>query len=925
MLGGIQQQLQDAYGTLAKRRSELGYPVYALEHGLSSDEIETTWLTASEAIRYEPPSSSHWLVWCALASEAGYRYSGDEFWPALERRRGEWRNNENRQRLRSFYRRFNADFGGPEPRGRWAGHFNIIAWPISGAILPLYLQAHFAQHLFELKYDLPRVLHADGDAVGDLLLRRYDGHSSRFLDFLQQTGLTTQIVLALRDEAHAPEITRIQPAVLRKIVSDLESKREAGHYLRDARRVMDTTTIKVASPLQSKAATPAGSGSAGDIGDHSRFRLLARALPNGRYALGVRLPDYRRAGVTRDLVSGQRVQFVGDSEHSQPASILLAQSAAERPLDAFPPPNADLVVTLDSSSKLAALLAGACRIEERPIWVLRRHLDGAYREIRGGHVRSRQEYVILTRGSPSKEAVNRAGLSPTELLASGVEAFTLSTPTVLSVEQRAALLALGLSVATGVTVEPIGLNPRPGPTPSWLTTEPVLIAASADIDITGVAVSLDGAEPLVVPCSDAAAYIAIEQAEPGRHTLAISPILPGGAGWHSPPETFEFEIVPAQPWLEAMQGKSGFRVILEPADATFEMVVSGDATVTAYGPPGRNVHWSFAAYDAAGHAGTAMAVGATRVGDAPAKLKNLIDQASKKFSDQIDEAYQIDIRASLEELGAESKRFPRVVEPLRWKFEPTTGTARLIDETDHDELPTLSAYPLADPIEKSPLALDAALAGLKPDGEGALLVARYKDLVQTIFVSAPKSAKFHDFAALGAKQTLSLPAHRGQAAIRIVDGMRRWEKAKPVGQLALVRRDMTVRDLRAELVGLCCGREFAGLILSTPPALDRAQSKVGGSQGFGSRMRRNEWPVDYEAAVGAFVHYAQHYGIEADERLARLALTLAYRPLKLRLEAIDDKKEFLASLLERRQLLRGAFLAHAVSRQPTAVALQESA
>lgn len=209
MLGGIQQRLQETYATLAERRRAHGYPVYAIEHGLPPEEVDGVWNAASQAIRYTPPSPEHWLVWCAIASEAGYRYSGDEFWPALEKQGGEWRTNDYRQRLRDFYRRFGTDFGSPEPVGRWAGHFNIIAWPISGSILPRYLQTPFAQHLFDQRFYLPGHLEADGDQVGELLLRGYRGTSSRFRDFLQQTGLTTQIVLALREEAQsAPGFAR---------------------------------------------------------------------------------------------------------------------------------------------------------------------------------------------------------------------------------------------------------------------------------------------------------------------------------------------------------------------------------------------------------------------------------------------------------------------------------------------------------------------------------------------------------------------------------------------------------------------------------------------------------------------------------------------------------------------------------------------
>ena len=121
MLGEIELRLQARFNELSEARRALNYPVYAIEHGLNAEEVDLLRQQASDALRYLPPSSSHWLVWTALAAEAGYRYSGDEYWPELELRPREWRANDFRQTLREFYRRFAHDFRGPTPVGRSRG------------------------------------------------------------------------------------------------------------------------------------------------------------------------------------------------------------------------------------------------------------------------------------------------------------------------------------------------------------------------------------------------------------------------------------------------------------------------------------------------------------------------------------------------------------------------------------------------------------------------------------------------------------------------------------------------------------------------------------------------------------------------------------------------------------------------------------
>lgn len=55
MLAEIQLRLQSRYQKLAEARQQLGYPVYALEHGLSVAEIANLKTAASTEIEYRAP------------------------------------------------------------------------------------------------------------------------------------------------------------------------------------------------------------------------------------------------------------------------------------------------------------------------------------------------------------------------------------------------------------------------------------------------------------------------------------------------------------------------------------------------------------------------------------------------------------------------------------------------------------------------------------------------------------------------------------------------------------------------------------------------------------------------------------------------------------------------------------------------------
>ena len=226
MLASTQLLLEQHFAGLAAVRKTRNHPVYALEHGLEPSTIEELRRAASIELQKMGPLDQNWLVWTTLAAEAGYGYEGEEYWPALEHVPGEWRNNNNRTWLRRRFKRFGDRFGGPVPVGRWAEHFSIISWPIANAILPRYLQAHFARHLYDLRFELSEIANTHTEQLGHVLLDRYDGSSSRFSDFLQQTELITQIVLALRDEDIGDGTARISLSLLARIVGDLERRRE---------------------------------------------------------------------------------------------------------------------------------------------------------------------------------------------------------------------------------------------------------------------------------------------------------------------------------------------------------------------------------------------------------------------------------------------------------------------------------------------------------------------------------------------------------------------------------------------------------------------------------------------------------------------------------------------------------------------------
>lgn len=922
MLDDAQRQLDDRFSELAAMRKPLDYPVYALEHGLEADQVEEIAKAASLELRQTGLRKAHWLVWAALAAEAGYRYAGEEYWPALERARGEWRANDFRDRLRAWFRNFHTTYGGPVPMGRWAVHFNIIAWPINNAILPRYLQDHFARHLYDLRYELAHRAQAGPHDIGIFLRDRYDGSSSRFAYFLQQIELTTALVLALRDEEGSGALPRISPHLLTRIVGDLEAKRLARDYLRETRAVIRTRKFALSTALR-PGASPAGGPTDGGPTAILGPRLAAKLLPDRGLALALIIPDFAaalaRAGMDVDALHGVRVRLPGHAERWTPATNLLTLAGKPREIAAFPPASAFVITLQGATQPLRTIFGPLSQFEERPCWVLRRYGDGLYRQVIQGHVRPGQSYLILARSALPPADAACAGLNSLPVAMPDMVAYRLKVPERLADGQATALARLAIGTKAATLVEPAGLAPRPTGADTiarWLSSEPVILRIRADHDISGFVARLDGAEPERIANATGEALLALGDLPVGRHHLELAAIPRGPASIQAATATFVFDIAAPQPWPEAVRAKAGFRLVVSPTNAPLEEVLAGRAVLSVIGPAGRQVQWSLDTFDAGGNLATTSCGGATGTRAAPAEVEQVIARLRSTNSEAIDRAHRVDISAAIDELGIQSLRFPHAVEPLRWTFEPKQQVVRLIDETAHEEPIEVAGLPLAAPLERIALTAPVLIEGQAIESPGMLLTARYRGRSQTAFISVPESATMHSFAELDLAQRFDLPARDDDALLLLVRTLALWTRARALGHLAIVRKGMTVGNLRKAIAELACGPDFAPLISNGgPAALQAARNMVGGSPGFRSRMCSHPWSFSLRESIPAFAGYADTYKVEPDAKRATAALALAFDPLRLRFGYDPDATAKAQRLLANRTLLRGAYLAHAHARE----------
>ncbi len=237
-----QERLQAHFTDLKRQKSLVGggMPVFALEHGLSAEELEELEIDIRAHIDRKAPSRNHILPWIVYASEIGYNYDGNEYWQTFENKTPGWATHGDRYWIQACFRIFSEMYGGAKPTGTWANHFTIICWPITHAIIPLDLQRQLARVLYEARnhfsqevFDAPTVL---GDLVAARTVRSWWHITSRFQNFVQQPELVGQIAAALLMEGESGSENLILPITLQRISEALDRRRQDRDWLQRARK-----------------------------------------------------------------------------------------------------------------------------------------------------------------------------------------------------------------------------------------------------------------------------------------------------------------------------------------------------------------------------------------------------------------------------------------------------------------------------------------------------------------------------------------------------------------------------------------------------------------------------------------------------------------------------------------------------------------
>lgn len=926
-LKNLQDRLDTHFRSLASARKSSGFPIFALEHGLGRDELRQINRILRTRQQARRPIRPHWLLWVIYASEAGYGYKGDEYWSSFEKQTPNWQF-QDRPKVKSCFAQFQKSYNGVVPSGPWAEHFSIIAWPITHALLPQYLQHQFARLLYELRFRLATTSGLDAASVGRLLSAHGSHTSTRVQEFLQQEELTGQIVAALLRGESVDTEELIHAQTLTRVVRDLERVRSSREWLKETRRVVSDRFKGIGRgtyPFSGTTPTPSDQSV---LPDAKRFvirpNLFLRHAGQGNWSVVLQLKSLRIIAAEnpqlRSFLDSTRCRLNGASDW-KPTGWLLSgdrKGAIKRwpdssnPLINFEKPNPLMQHLLDSEYRLPT----------GPIWLFRIGSDGIARHVASRTVRPAHDYIVVTDRTMPREL---SGSSPCALRCEGVRAFCLSVPDHVTAETTALLKESRLDVARTIHVWPAGLPGRgwdgDGRT-EWLTTESPCFGIAPDHPVDALSFRFNGdPEPVLdTPPQGVPMFVRLPPQPAGNHTLTVearrSPNLDHAVSTPPAKGFARLAVREPEPWIPGIASHAGLIVTTDPFDASLDIFWRNELNISVTGPKDFAVSLHVSLY-----AANSRKILSERVGP-PMDLPITPEAWHRIFATFVDnknrawkylEAATCTLEIRGDSLGTYTRTFDHAPSPLRWVMnsQKRQTIIRLVDDTGlHDTVPEIRFYKMEHPLDATRLDPESARAGLTVPPPGGLFVARLRHFDDAAIVSAPPSRPgLHD---LGVVPDVHIS--KSPSALRNASGLLRlWHEARQTGFLADIKHRQIKRSIVDAIFAAICSKTWITAennYVDSPAsrtALKTLEARVDKRTQFGRQLRQYSLSGDTETAVATrFAVLAVRHGISNDHVLCSFALRFASHPLDVLSDPVLSDR--IALLAQNPVLLRGARL-----------------
>jgi hypothetical protein len=916
-------RLETHFASLFAERKLLGLPVFAIEHGLDQDELAQISIGIRWRLAHWLPLHKHWLLWVVYAAEVGYDYDGEEYWPSFERRTPHWSNAaDRRQTLRQWYRKFHSVYGGVVPSGLWASHFSIIAEPITHALLPKDLQYQLSRILFEHRYQIAELIESPPTEVGHFMCSVAYYASSRLRNLFEQEELVGRIVLALLGTDRSDNAASILPVTLERIVHDLEAVQNAKMWLREARDAATAARIKLLAKKawrESKEGLSSNDKNLENV-EAKAVRPSMRLRPTGLgWTALLEIPSFAGLAASGPLFGSFlrstrcRVAGTGDSWH--PRGWLLF-GMQRKVLTSWPDPQQPVIRFERFDQYVYRFLVSECKISEGPQWLFKIGDDGLALQVNTKTIAPGHDYIVVQK----EEIPSTASIEPIRIDCAGIYAARINLPLLVSDDLRLRLTALGLRTQKSVLVWAAGLptaNTIEGRL-EWLEPDSKIIGVMHQGGCTRVELQVQGSPSILIsePENGQPTFIDLGSLSIGTKILTITGSFSDGESEkvEKIKNTIPIIVRPAHRWIPGVAAHSGLLASIEPHEPTLDEVISGRTELRISGPEKRTISIELHLLDDAGKPILAEEIGNLRLPMGRDDWALCIERWHEKKHDP-----SFSSRASAGKLVVASDGMGSRVIPLRHKIVPIRWIARgtkileikLTDDTSHEEPIIYEHASYLAPTEFKQCQFSERTPDIKPLGHGGVYIASCANHRAAIVVSVPGITSLKE---LANRPSLKGALSNGDQVVILLNAIRDWTTAKPVGPLVKQRATLAIRAMEYQLFETMCSYSWiaAEKAYREKELTSILENAVDAQVSFAlsvSSSKEDMYLENIEDSSEQLRSLCVKYRITNDPRLCEAALRLAGTPGRFNEWAGLDAVKLLNALVYRKPLLRAARMA----------------
>lgn len=824
LLTAFEARLNDHFSQLSSSKRAFGQPVFALEHGLNSEEVKELCNELDKSLyATKGMSASTWLSWVVHGAEHGYQFDGQEYWHSFARLTPSWAQHGSRRTLREWYGTFASKFCGVRPSGAWGKRYNHIAWPITNALLPRDLQVQLAQSIYNARYSLSRLAVLTPEGIGKFIAQNSGDASSRYGFFLLQHDLVGRIVQALLQEEDAQQNLFHQPT-LSRVIADLNSRGNARAWLKDARKIYNRLQFQL--PVHQSTFSLWGNPSSEEQAAESdelklhgiliKPEMAMRRGPSGKWKFTLRIPSFQSLTnfhpEYKDHLSKVKFTVPAYGRSMFPGEDLLSGRTIEKSIQTWPAERSCLLSFSQSHPHFDRIVTQECQLMPATLWVFRRREDGSGTYVAGQKVRAGESYVVVSRNAALLEGLGQS----VEIECQGVVAVNLDLDVVVSDATKQRLGRAGIGFLATLRIEPAGLLPRQWHADGsceWLHTETPCLAISKDHNFNAYQFSVDGGKIQRFPVPDSKpgpVYFMIEGLTVGNHDVAVatSVLVPNSAGaiYHTV-RSFNLNVFirPPTPWSPGKLDLPAMLVDIDPPQPTIDDFLNKRLDVRAEGDQARTAICSLVFIDALGEAISSNEILRHAL---PITLEDWRHGLALFLAKPTDEQTYLAAAGGYIKIDAGDigeHRIPLLHEPkpLRW-VQSTTKLAtvlRLVDDGE-DRPPTVERRAFSHPLNSIELDEEQARFGIDVSTVDGIFVTNGAEQRQAVIATTDRKGNGFDW--LGANiDKYALRSVRDPN--QLIDAYALWKQARPSSPISQIKQAAVCAHIHRHLLAVLCG------------------------------------------------------------------------------------------------------------------------